>query len=171
MYELGADSSADDRSAKHVTVSYIDAGRWIHGRTLRARRRNFCSVISEFALPQVAHSQGPPPECSLLICRSLARTTRHARHVTHDTSRTARHGHAKFPVGGHPLRSCITPPTSDLNQACLEGTRVHCVIMSNRHMFGLPFASYSSKHIIQARLPSGLIAVALLHTKLNSKAA
>ena len=72
----------------------------IHGRGPRARRRNFCSVISEFALPQVAHSQGPPPECSLLICRSLARTTRHARHVTHDTSRTARHGHAKFPVRG-----------------------------------------------------------------------
>ena len=95
VYELGADSSAVDRSAKHVTVSYIDAPRWIHGRTLRARRRNFCSVISEFALPQVAHSQGPPPECSLLICRSLARTTRHdtsrttrhARHVTHGTAR------------------------------------------------------------------------------------
>ena len=119
VYELGADSSADDRSAKHVTVSYIDAGRWIHGRTLHARQRNFCSVISEFALPQVAHSQGPPPECSLLICRSLARTTRHARHVTTDTSRTARHGHAKFPVGGHPLRSCITPPTSDIER-CLK---------------------------------------------------
>ena len=113
VYELGADSSAGDRSAKHVTVSYIDAGRWIHGRTLRARRRNFCSVISEFALPQVAHSQGPPPECSLLICRSLA------RHVTHDTSRTtrhARHGTAtpNSRYGGHPLRSCITPPTYDV---------------------------------------------------------
>jgi hypothetical protein len=30
----------------------------------------------------------------------LSRATSLARHVTHDTSRTARHGHAKFPVRG-----------------------------------------------------------------------
>ena len=59
---------------------------------------------------------------ALLICRArdVARTTRHARHVTHDTSRTARHGHAIFPVGGHPLRSCITPPTSDKTKLKLD---------------------------------------------------
>ena len=46
----------------------------------------------------------------------LSRATSLARHVTHDTSRTARHGHAKFPVGGHPLRSCIPSPTSDIKK-------------------------------------------------------
>ena len=59
---------------------------------------------------------------ALLIrrARDVARTTRHARHVTHDTTRQR-----KFPVGD---TFGITPPTSDLR---LPESRQHVALPSS----------------------------------------
>ena len=97
----------------------------------------------------------PPPGCSVLLQQTqprqipqnlhspdsrpidLSRATSHARHVTHDTSRTTRSRHRlrrqlTFPVGG---TSCfgITPPTSDFirrmtNLACAESVPAPCAL-------------------------------------------
>ena len=56
-------------------------------------------------LPQPQNSSktlSPDPPPALLICRARR------RHVTHDTSRTTLHGHAKFPVA-HPQPPILEP--------------------------------------------------------------
>ena len=63
----------------------------------------------------------------ILIAKIMARLICRARRRSHDTSRTtrhARHGTAtpNSRYGGHPLRSCITPPTSDLHTCWLTTT-------------------------------------------------
>ena len=80
----------------------MNDARWIHGRA----QMNDGGFFAGFPLATGFSSPRSRPI-------DLSHATSHARHVT---SRHVTHGTAtpNSRYGGHPLRSCITPPTSDV---------------------------------------------------------